>query len=678
MEDRILSRPSVAWLSQDRRFPLWIPAMLGVGIWLGYFGLPGKPLLSVSVLLVLIALSAFLSRGKRRVIAALLAIITGLLAAEIRVRDVDAPVLSAPYRGTIEGRVIGADRSRSGAPRLLLDEILMGGPDVPARVRLTLISADAAPEIGARVSLDATLDAPPGPPEPGAFDFSMQAYFDRIGAVGYARGQPEIVDRAANLPFALRVDRFRSNIAAEVEARIGGAAGGVAAALMVGDRSAIPEDTRQALRDSGLAHLLAISGLHVGLLSALVFWSVRLVLALIPGLAERRPIRKYAAVAGLLGAGIYLILSGASVTTQRAFVMAGVAFCAILIDRAPITMRGLAAAAILILLMRPESLFEAGFQMSFGAVAALVASYEATRGFWRKRAQMTDWRARFVTFALATLMTSVVAGIATAPFAAYHFNRIVVWGLPANLLATPLMGVWIMPCVILAGLLAPFGLADLALKPLGVGIDYIIYVASWFGGLEDAVTGVAAGTPLALSLIVFGGLWLTIWRGAVRFVGVIFAFSGIYLWMQTERPALIIAQKAALISGIGEDGRRWVSRPRAETYAAEMWLRRDGMRDADRSAAYARREWRCTSRRCTGWTTGADGDWRVIFLRKGDAQPQDCPDRTILIATSALTPRGDCTVIDAETLHKASGIAVHLPDDAPPALHIARGWVSRR
>ncbi len=632
--------------------------------------------MSFSIVLALIALSAFLPVGKRRAVMALLGILTGLVAAEIRVRDVGAPVLNAPYRGTIEGRVIGADRSRSGAPRLLLDQIRIGGPDIPERVRLTLISVDEAPEIGAHVSLNATLDAPPGPPEPGAFDFSMQAYFDRIGAVGYARGQPQITARPDNPPFALRVDRFRAKIATGVESRIGGAAGGVAAALMVGDRSAIPEETRQALRDSGLAHLLAISGLHVGLLSALVFWSVRLALALIPGLAERRPIRKYAAVAGLVGAGIYLILSGASVTTQRAFVMAAVAFCAILIDRAPITMRGLAAAAILILLMRPESLFEAGFQMSFGAVAALVASYEATRGFWRKRAQMTDWRAKLLTFALATLMTSVVAGIATAPFAAYHFNRIVVWGLPANLLATPLMGIWIMPCVILAGLLAPFGLADLALKPLGIGIDYIIYVASWFGGLEDAITGVTAGTPTALCLIVLGGLWLTIWRGGMRFAGMIFAVGGIGVWMMADRPALIIADNAALISGIGEDGQRWVSRPRAETYAAEMWLRRDGRRDADRSAAYARREWRCTTRRCTGWTSGAGGDRRVIFLRKGGAQSQDCPDGAVLIATTDIAPEGGCTVIDATLLRNASSIAVHLPADAPPVLRFARPWLS--
>ncbi len=658
------------WYGQARRLALWLPALMATGIALR-FGGHVAPMIAVMVGAILVCIIPIL---RPYAIASLLVFVCGVIAADVRLKMVDAPVLAEAWRGDLSGRAVAVDRSSSGAPRVTVDEVAMAGVQLlPQRVRVTLRRGADVPEVGDRLMVPAVLAAPRGPPAPGAFDFSRQAYFDRLGAVGYAVGEGR-VDSVSDdvLSLQLRVDRARGRIARWLRDRIGGAEGAVAAALIVGDRSGIPAEARDALRDSGLAHLLAISGLHMGLLAALVYWVVRLALALPPQVSERIAIRKVAAICALVAAVVYLVMSGASVATQRAFVMAGVAFLAITLDRTAVTMRGLAVAALIILLLRPESLFEAGFQMSFAAAAALVAGYDATRGFWRKRAEKRDWKARFVTGVMATVMTSTLAGFATAPFAAYHFNRLVIWGLPANLLATPLMGLWIMPCIVLVAILAPFGLAGGVLAALGFGIGIILNVAAYFGSGDSALKGVAAGSPMVLLLIVIGGLWLIIWRGWLRVAGIMPLMTGLFLWAFVARSDLFIATDAALIAGRGEDGRLWVSRSRAETYSAELWLRRDGEARPDRSAAYGRREWSCTKRRCRGWT---GNDWRVVYLRNGEARSTDCTDRMILIAPHlSLASAEPCFGIGKEAFDGASALAIRFPKDGHPVIETARPW----
>jgi len=662
------------WQGQARRLALWMPVLIGVGVWIRFDGGVSAVLPVGAILLICMMFSAI----RFHAIWAIVAVVAGLAAAEVRLKSVAAPIVGEPWRGALSGRVRGVDVSISGAPRLTIDGVSMAGiASVPVKVRVSLRRDGVVPRVGDRVTVPAVLAAPRGPAMPGGFDFSRMAYFDRLGAVGYAVGAAETVPVAdETLPLALRIDRLRGEIATSLRARIGGAEGAVAAALTVGDRSGIPAETRDALRDSGLAHLLAISGLHVGLLGGLVYWVVRLALAVLPQVSERFAIRKAAALCALVAVAIYLVMSGAGVATQRAFIMAAVALLAIVFDRAAVTMRGLAVAAAIILLFRPESLFGAGFQMSFAAVAALVSGYDATRGFWRARAQRRGIMARLMTGLMATTMTSVLAGAATAPFAAYHFNRIVVWGLPANLLATPLMGLWIMPCVILAAILLPVGLEGLALTALGLGIGFILDVAVRFGGLNGAVAGVVATSPFALMCLVVGGLWVTIWQGRVRSAGLFVAIPGLVLWGGSHRPDLVIARDAALIAGRGEDGRLWISRGRAEGYAAQMWLRRDGEARPDREAAYQRREWSCTARRCRGWT---GDDWRVVYLRTGEVYEDDCAAKTVLIAPHLVAPaESECLFLGHDELKGLSSMMLVFPDGAVeegmPVVKTARPW----
>ena len=669
------------WAVQSRRFALWSPVMIGVGVWLRLEG--GwicNPALSASIFVSFFIAALALSRRGAAFAAffciAVSLIGSGHLATSVRIAMVDAPRLDEGYKGVVRGRVIRADRSRSNAPRVTLDDLILTGVHpsaVPLRVRLTLVDTSEAPTVGSRISVRAVVGGPSGPAAPGAFDFSQQAYFRQIGGVGYARGEARLLKSDPPRDWGTRLTKLRDSISRMLRKQIGGEEGAIAAALIVGDRSEISDEATEALRDSGLAHLLAISGMHIGLMSALTFWLVRFVLALMPVFASRVPIRKLAAVAGLMAAGGYLALAGFGVATQRAFIMAAVAFTAILLDRPAVTARGLAAAACLVLLYRPESLFEAGFQMSFAAAGALVAGYEVSKRFWQRRAERLGWFQRFWTGLIATVATSVLAGAATTPFAAYHFNRLVAYGLPANVLATPLMGLWIMPMVILSAVLAPFGLVGVGLALLGVGIGYILWVATWVAGLEGAAWSISAGSPLALALIVFGGLWLVIWRGELRVAALLLIIAGVLSWEDKDHPDLFISENAQLVAGRTEDRELWVSRERKSGYSAETWLRRGGEGDVSQKEAFDKRRWNCNRYQCTG-TTGKDIPVVLVRNRSYQRLVRACQARSIVIAPKVFKPsnmKPSCTLIDRSILDRASSIAVTLRAGSRPLVEIA-------
>lgn len=672
------------WHGQGRRVALWLPVGIALGILLRLGELSIVAGISASALIVCFALRTPRNIASILLVGGLASAAVGLIAMEIRLRAVAAPILPESLSGRIEGRLIALDRTRKGAARLLLDEVQIAGLDpsaTPARVRVAVLTDFTLLPLGARVALDARISAPPGPAEPGGFDFSRQAYFARLGAVGYTRSPPELL--AAPLMrdgWALRVDRLRYGIAEALRAGLSPEAGAVAAAITVGDRSGIDPETNAQLRDSGLAHLLAISGLHMGLLSALVYTGLRLLLSLHPVLSEAFTTRKLAAIAGVAAAAVYLVLSGAGVATQRAFVMASVAFLAILLDRPALTLRALAAAAVLILLLRPESLFSAGFQMSFGAVLALVAGYEATRRFWRGRARLRGVRAYVVTAVLATAMTSALAGFATAPFAAYHFNRLVIYGFLANLAATPLMGLWIMPCVILAAMLAPFGLEDLALGALGVGLEVVLEIARIASEPEGAVNGVPSAHPAALAGIVFGGLWLALWRGWLRALGILPLALALFFWSAAPRADVYISADAELIAGRGKDGRLWISRERRAVFSAETWLRRDGEERPDPLSAYARRDWVCEQGSCRG--NVGDSTGLELLFRASAAASLSCAGTTLVVLPEKverslvrLDPR--CIVLRLSEYRHASSIAVSIASDGTADIRAAYPWRPR-
>lgn len=577
--------------AQRGRMFLFVPVALAIGIGV-YFALPREPgaveWAAISFFGAFCLCVAWALPQEQGPVALGIALVClGCLVAGLRAAHVASPVLSMRYFGPIEGRIIKIDRSASDAIRLTLDQVVLDGVPAsrsPARVRIALHGTQGfiIPEPGMRVITTGHLSPPPAPAEPGGFDFRRLAWFERLGAVGYTRVPVLAIAPAAEGVAGLRVHRLRMRISTDVQGHLPDDRGGFAAAILTGDRSGIPQDRMEELRRSNLAHLLAISGLHMGLLTGFVYGLMRLLMALVAPFALRAPTRKIAAIGALCAGGFYLVLSGGNVATERAYIMVSVMFVAILLNRRAISLRSVAIAATLILLLRPEALVQAGFQMSFAATVGLVAIFRwlGDEREWRRTVPRWAWPV------LSLVICSIVAGIATAPVAAASFNRLAEYGLIANLLAVPLMGAVIMPAAVLAAMLAPFGMEGLGLAIMGPAIGWILSVSAYVSALEGAVIPVREPSGMVMPLLALGGLWLVIWQGPARWAGVPVMGLALLLWSMSTRPDLLIAPEAEVV-GVMLENRRILSRARAGSFVASSWLQADGD-GASQQEAHAR------------------------------------------------------------------------------------------
>ncbi|HMS95004.1 MAG TPA: ComEC/Rec2 family competence protein, partial [Tabrizicola sp.] len=583
---RVILWPLLALQSARGMLFPWIAVLVGcgVGLWFAAETEPsfGSYSLAALTLVACAALGLWGPDLARPLVIALAALAAGWLAAGIRAHSVAAPMLDFRYYGPVEGRVVGIDRSQSDALRLTLDRVILQdvSPErTPLRVRVSLQEENPwlTPAPGQVVILTATLSAPDGPVEPGAFDFRRMAFFDRLGAVGFTRSPVLLLEQHAE--GALPIDRLRRYLTESMLAHMEGQPGAFAAGAMTGDRSAITEETVKALRDSSLAHLLAISGMNMAFLTAFVFGLLRYGLALIPYVALRVNTKKVAAVVSLGVAFFYLVLSGANVATERAFIMIAVFLGAVLLDRRALTLRSAAVAALILLLILPESLLDPGFQMSFAATIALITGFSLVdRSIYLQR--MPRWMMPVFTLVLSSL----IGGLATAPYAAAHFNRFTDYGLIANLLTVPVMGAVIMPAGALAALLAPFGLAALPLWVMEQGARWILLVAHWIAALEGSVTPIPAPGPWVLPAFTLGALWLILWQGRVRWAGALPLVAALALWSSQGRPDLLIAGDGKLLGLVGPEGRA-LSAASGGGFSAENWLLDDGDLTDQKAAA---------------------------------------------------------------------------------------------
>lgn len=566
------------------RIALWTPVLFAVGIG-GYFVLPMEPESWLGGIAFLGAGLGVLCLRKRRrnaffVFLAVMIAAAGFGAAQVRNAAVSAPVLERQIGPvSLSGRVIRVEPSEKGH-RLTLDRIAIdrtGLTEMPARVRITARSRAAPPNPGDTIAARAILQPPPSPSLPGGYDFARKAWFERIGAVGFALGAVTVTETPASSSWRIGLARLRLAMTTRIMGGVGAhdGIGPVAAALMTGERRAIPKESLASMRDSGLAHLLAISGLHIGLVAGLLFFAIRLGLALIEPVALRYPIKKIAALAAILGAFAYLLISGATIPTQRAFLMVSIVMLAVMIDRTAISMRLVALSAMAVLLFAPESLLSASFQMSFAAVVGLVAVYEAAAP------RMTALRhrgglfgSRICLFIAATMLTTLIASLATAPFAIYHFNRIALYGLLANLVAVPVMAMWIMPLGIVSFLLMPFGLESLGLVPMGWGISVVLWIADSVAALPGAVALVPPMPTTGLAILSLGGIWLCVMRGRIRFYGLPAIAAGMASILSVTAPDVIVNRDGGLVAVNLGAGRVVMSSGSGNRFERDMWQRR--------------------------------------------------------------------------------------------------------
>lgn len=653
-----LTSPFAALQAQRGYLFPWAPVMLAVGIG-GYFALLSEPGIGIysamlALLLGFAVLVRYAGEGSAPLAISACLVLAGFGLAGARAHLVAEPVLSFRYYGPIQGRIVMIDRSVSDKTRLTLDQVVlerMAPERTPTRVRVSLHGEQGfiVPEPGLRVMLTGFLSPPQGPVEPGGFDFRRMAWFKQLGAVGYTRAPVLAVAAPDEGAAGVRIHRLRLRISAAVQKALPGETGAFAAAITTGDRSGMGRGTLEALRASNLAHLLAISGLHMGLLTGFVFAAMRYALVAIPWVGLRLPVKKFAAVVSLFAGAFYYALSGGNVATERAFIMVSVMFVAVLFDRRAITLRAVAIAALIVLVLRPETLTGPGFQMSFAATTALVAVFGALRN-WR------GWRVpKLLSPVLAVVISSAVAGLATAPVAAAHFNRIADYGLIANLLSVPLMGAVVMPAAVVTAVLTPLGLAWIGLAVMRPAIDWILGVAHWVAAMDGAVTPVVTPPPMVLPVLALGLLWLILWRGRARFVGLAPAAAAFVIWAQTERPPLLIAESARLVGVLTAEG-RVLSKPKGDGFAALSWLENDG--DTARQATAFDRPGLTGPKGTRSFQLGGR---TIVFLSgRGATDRIDAACQTAALVIVAKGAAGaPCLVIDEEKMRETGALAVY-------------------
>lgn len=588
----------------------------------------------------------------------------GIIAISLRSHNVAGPVVERERTGMLIATVKRVE-TRPGGRFLVIvedgefevrDRITARGLGARLVVRTKLQAGLGA---GDRVEVLARLSPPGGPVIPGAFDFSRQSWFRGIGAVGIAMSDIKIIsDRTSDRLIA----NARASVASKAAVAIGGQAGAMAAAFLAGDRGRIKEEIQQAMRDAGLAHLLAISGLHLGLVTGLIFMLMNSILGLFPRLAGRIAVKKPAAIIAWLAALGYLALSGFSLPTQRAFVMVSIGLLAVLLDRRVLSLRSVYLAAFAILIIQPESLVSVGFQMSFAAVTALVAVYERYGHLLKPAGKQRSVTERLVKWLLLSVVTTLVAEIAIAPFALFHFQTVALYGLIANTIAIPLMSFIIMPLGLLMLALMPFGLEHLVAPLIGPPLDMLIWVAVEVSSLPGS-TAHPGQIPVSAFLVIIGmaltGLAI---RGRLLAPALVAAaIFFIAAWQSAQTPLVLYDASGRLFAVKTVDGLAFNTLRRGK-YVRERWLGYHGLAPTEQPG---RLSGTCDASGCL-WR--ASNGLTIAEPLTISAMMEDCGRANIILVSSYwsrhCTPSspssGEVTslVIDRDTSFRQGAIAI--------------------
>ncbi|HEV7495907.1 ComEC/Rec2 family competence protein [Baekduia sp.] len=590
------------------------------------------------------------------------AIAAGFATATFKRAIIAHPVLSAPVWNVDLAGFVEAREERERSDRIVLRVERIAGPRLNEKLERVRVSVrkGTAPAVGTFVELKARLSPPLEPLRPGGYDFARDMYFQNIGASGFALGRIRSAE-APHAPtpwlrYATIIDGMREAIDKRIRAVLPGDKGSIASALITGKRDALSTPVFDAMYVSGIGHVLSISGYHMAVVVAIVFFAIRASLALIPGIT-RYPIKKWAALVALAAATFYFLLSGAEVATQRSYIMIAIVLLGVLIDRATVTFRTLTVAALGVMLIQPESVVHPSFQMSFAATLALVAGYQ--QGLhWMTAGVDTPLGARVALWGVAwivgSLIVSLLAGTATQPYAAYHFHRLGPYGALTNLLAMPVVSAWVMPAGILGLAAMPFGLDGFFWWLMGAGLDWMIFIALWVTSLPGAFGRVAAFGVGPLLVGTLGLVILCLLKTPLRFIGALLLGCAIVLMIRTPQPDVLVAADGSAVAVRGADGRLAMVKSGSDTFAFREWLAADA--DArlpkDNTLGHGIR---CDEAGCIARLR--DGAL-VAIAKTVEAFEEDCR-RAALVVSAREAPAGcPAVVVDRQIWRRSGAIAL--------------------
>jgi competence protein ComEC len=587
---------------EARRYFLWLAPLTFSGVLL-YFAADEEPALWAGPSLGILAASSFWlvrDRGRlaRGLCLSVLAASFGFSVGSIRTHFVDAPILKDTVLGQFSATIETIDWSEKGARLQLRDFSIRREIDGnwPYRVRASLAGHPSI-QPGDRISGVIRLQPPPFPARPGGYDFARDAYFARIGGVGSILGtvmrQPDAEPTGFVLLIMSYVDRGRIALTERIYRSIGGQSGAVTAALFTGKRGYITDATNDALRAAGIYHVISISGLHMVLVAGMVFGIFRLVFALIPGLALVYPVKRWSAALAMIGALAYDIFAGSEVATERSLVMVLIMFGAILLGRRALSMRNLVIASLVIMVIEPESLLGPSFQMSFAAVAALVAAFEKVQRPSEFQADMAQpisgprpkgpppsmmdrligW---IVSHVKTVFLTTVLCEAATGPFSAFHFQRIQPLGMIGNGLTIPLVEGLAMPIGFFGVLAIPFGLDRYFWQAAGYCVSAMLWVSDRVATIPFATHTLPAISLAAVLWLVFGMCWILLWSTRLRFFGILPVFIGLVIGISAQKADIVVARDGQGLAARGPDGQLAVMGKGTSAFVVAQWLAADG------------------------------------------------------------------------------------------------------
>ncbi|PIR39642.1 MAG: hypothetical protein COV35_03825 [Alphaproteobacteria bacterium CG11_big_fil_rev_8_21_14_0_20_39_49] len=619
-------------IAEKDSYFLWIPVLFGIGI-ITYFKIPFEPDIKISILLsALLLVGVFIYRKTTYLLWLLiisLIISCGFLSANLRTVLVKAPVMKKEtgirkIKGTIE-----SISSRTTGKRFVLTEPEIEGltkENLPKKVRVNINKNDSGAAIGDRIAILANLLPLPRPVIPGGYDFPRHAYYQQIGAIGYSVSDVKIIYSPENISFSASLENLRKSIKENIIKSSDSKNGNIAVALLVGEKGGIDRKTLEDIRVSGIAHILAISGMHLSLVAAIFFFSGRFIFALSKKLALNHNIKKWAAFVAIIGSFIYLLISGSPISAQRAFIMTSLILIAIVIDRLATPMRSVAIAALIILIFTPESILTPSFQMSFAAVFALISLYEMAKPFFKYYSEFGIFKKMFI-YLFGVIFSSAVAGIATAPFAMYHFNNFAPYGIVTNLIVVPLTSLFVMPFGVLTLLLMPFGLEQIGLIPMIFGIDIIVKTASYISSLPQPVGAIGQIADITIAMLTIGGVIFLFLKTKIRYVGILVMISGIFFSLDSKIPNIIIGEDAKLIAVKTSPDNLAFSSKVHERYSREQWQKRYAIENPITFAQTEGDIIKCDSTRCHYKYENT----LASFIKHPIAFEEDCENADIII-----------------------------------------------
>jgi len=653
------------------RFDIYV-LMFGAGI-AAYFGLPYEPPLAIFILLASVALitGSALSRMSLKIsylapfIFGCVFCLLGFLSASARTAAVNTNFLPDYDRAyNVTGWIEGRDRGRTG-PRFMINVAQVQGINAPPQ-RLRIRSKGEGVQVGDFVRVRAVLNGPPSRATPGGYNARRAAFFKGLGGSGFAITPFEAVEayqlsRGQSLKRTLVIARYE--LAQRIKSQSPEGTAGLQAALITGLRQDIKQEQVDALRASGLAHVLAISGLHMALFAGSFYSLISFVLASVPAVARGRDVRKFAAIAGIAAATLYLFVSGASVATQRAFIMAVILFLAVILDRQALSTRSVSLAALITLFIHPESLLSVGFQMSFAAVLALVvvyrhwADWQAQRGWVFTTGIFTRLRNGFASLSV----TSFVAGLATGLFAVMHFQRWAKYGLIGNLAAMPVFTFLVMPMALVTFISLPLGVERYPLWVMGIGLEQMLWVATHIEELDGAMLAIKKPPAHFIPLYAICFLLVCLGRIGMKAAGVIAALGLAFIWAASPSPVVRISDQGR-VTWQTDEGTYFTRNLRADRFGRDQFLRGNGEPDGDVRSAQKLDQ--CDGQGCLLSLQGE----KLAIIETPDLLPEACETASLIILQKrAAGPRAkflcNAEIIDIHELSKTGAVNLYVTDE---------------